>query len=350
MKNLKMSALALGLIVGAVNANAGDANDHSGFTISPMLGYYNFDSDRNVKDEYLYSIGLGYQFNSPWAVEFVYLGSRSERSRGGDYDIDLDQIRLDGLYHFNRNGNFQPYLAAGIGESEFTRRSADHVETNLNFGGGAKYFLSPKLSMRGDVRMISSLDEEQVDMAVSVGLHYAFGGSSPASKAVPMAASTAAVIADSDRDGVPDSQDQCPDSEVGAKVDELGCYIMIKEGHSIELNVNFANDSSDVTAENFAEISKLADFLREYPQTNVVIEGHTDDTGSTEHNQGLSERRAEAVAAVLIERDGVSASRVSTKGYGESRPLFDSSTANYRAMNRRVVAVATATVEKKAQK
>ena len=162
MKNLKISALALGLIVGALNASADDANDHSGFTISPMLGYYNFDSDRNVKDEYLYSIGLGYQFNSPWAVEFVYLGSRTERSRGGDYDIDLDQIRLDGLYNFNRNGNFQPYLAAGIGESEFTRRSADHVETNLNFGGGAKYFLSPKLSMRGDVRMIGSLDEEQV--------------------------------------------------------------------------------------------------------------------------------------------------------------------------------------------
>lgn len=348
MKNLKMSALALSLLAGAVTATADDASDHSGFTISPMLGYYNFDSDRNVKDEYLYSIGLGYQFNSPWAIEFVYLGSQTERSRGGEYDIDLDQIRLDGLYHFNRNGNFQPYLAAGIGESEYTRRSADAVETNLNFGGGAKYFLSPKLSMRGDVRMISSLDEEQFDMAVSVGLHYAFGGSSSGSKAAPMAAPVA-VIADTDGDGVPDTMDQCPDSEAGSKVDEVGCYIMIQEGHSIELNVNFANNSSEVTAQNYAEITKLAKFMREYPQTSVVIEGHTDDRGAADYNQGLSERRADAVAAILVERDGVSSSRVSTKGYGESSPLVESTVADYRAMNRRVVAVATATVEKKMQ-
>jgi OOP family OmpA-OmpF porin len=347
--NLKMSVLALSLLTASVNAAAEDASDHSGFTISPMLGYYNFDSDRNVKDEYLYSIGLGYQFNSPWAVELVYLGSRTERSRGGDFDIDLDQIRLDGLYNFNRNGNFQPYLAAGIGESEYTRRSADAVETNINFGGGAKYFLSPKLSMRGDVRMISSLDEEQLDMAVSVGLHFAFGGSSAGSKAVPVAA-TAAVIADTDGDGVPDSTDQCPDSDAGAKVDAIGCYIMIQEGHSIELNVNFANNSSEVTAENYAEVTKLAEFMTEYPQTSVVIEGHTDDRGAADYNQGLSERRADAVAAILVERDGVSSARVSTKGFGESSPLVESTVADYRAMNRRVVAVATVTVEKKMQK
>jgi OOP family OmpA-OmpF porin len=348
VKNLKISVLALSLLAAAVNTAAEDASDHSGFTISPMLGYYNFDSDRNVKDEYLYSIGLGYQFNSPWAIEFVYLGSRTERTRGGDFDIDLDQIRLDGLYNFNRSGNFQPYLAAGIGESEYTRRSADAVETNINFGGGAKYFLSPKLSMRGDVRMISSLDEEQLDMAVSVGLHYAFGGSA-GSKALPVAA-TAAVITDTDGDGVPDSADQCPDSDAGAKVDAVGCYIMIQEGHSIELNVNFANNSSEVTAENYSEVTKLAKFMTEYPNTSVVIEGHTDDRGAADYNQGLSERRADAVAAILVERDGISSSRVSTKGYGESSPLVESTVADYRAMNRRVVAVATATVETKMQK
>lgn len=345
-----MSALALGLIVGSASVTAQDAADYSGFTISPMLGYYNFDTDRNVKDEYHYSIGLGYQFNSPWAVEFVYLGSQSERSRGGDFDIDLDQIRLDGLYHFNRDGNFQPYLAAGIGESEYTRRGADAVETNLNFGGGAKYFLSPKLSMRGDVRLISSLDEEQLDMAVSVGLHYAFGGSPSGSKAMPVAATPIAVVADSDGDGVPDAQDKCPNTEAGAKVDEVGCYIIIKEGHSIELNVNFASNSSEVTSQNYAEITKLATFMREHPQTSVVIEGHTDDRGTADYNQGLSERRAAAVAAVLIDRGGVSSSRVSTKGFGESNPMVDSSVANYRSMNRRVVAVATATVEKRLEK
>ena len=153
-------------------------------------------------------------------------------------------------------------------------------------------------------------------------------------------------MADTDGDGIGDSSDQCPNTKPGAKVDEVGCYIMVQEGHSIELNINFANDSSEVTPENFAEISRLAEFMREYPQTSVVIEGHTDDTGSTVHNQGLSERRARAVAAILIERNGVSSSRVSTRGYGESMPLFDSSVEGYRAKNRRVVAAVNVTVEK----
>jgi OOP family OmpA-OmpF porin len=306
-----------------------------------MIGHFNFDSNRDVEDDFLYSFGLGYQFDSPWAVELVYLGSRTETDRNNTH-VDLDQIRLDGIYNLPRKGNFQTYLAAGIGESDYTRRFSDAVETNINAGGGVRYFLSPKLSLRGDVRLIGSMDEEDTDWALSVGMHYAFGGKS-ASHA-PVAA--AAPPADSDRDGVPDSQDQCPDSEYGAKVDEVGCYIMIKEGHSIALNVHFANDSSDVPSNHYAEVAKLSTFMREYPHTSVVIEGHTDDTGPADYNQGLSERRAQAVADLLVSREGVDGSRVSTKGYGESSPMADSSVPGYRAMNRRVVAAVSVTVEK----
>lgn len=308
-----------------------------------MIGHYNFDSNRDVEDDFLYSFGLGYQFDSPWAVELVYLGSRTETDRNNTH-VDLDQIRLDGIYNLPRKGNFQTYFAAGIGESEYTRRFSDAVETNINAGGGVRYFLSPKLSLRGDVRLIGSMDEEDTDWALSVGMHYAFGGKS-ASHA-PAAIAAAAPPADSDRDGVPDSQDQCPDSEYGAKVDEEGCYIMIKEGHSIALNVHFANDSSDVTSDHYAEVAELSTFMREYPHTSVVIEGHTDDTGPADYNQGLSERRAQAVADLLVSREGVDGSRVSTKGYGESAPMADSSVSGYRAMNRRVVAAVSVTVEK----
>ncbi len=276
----------------------------------------------------------------------MYLGAKTETDRNNAH-VDLDQIRLDGIYNFARVGNFQTYLAAGIGESEYARRFSDAVETNINAGGGVRYFLSPKLSLRGDVRLIGSADEEDTDIALSFGLHYAFGGKSASHAPVVSAAVVAAAPpADSDRDGVPDSQDQCPDSEYGAKVDEVGCYIMIKEGHSIALNVNFANDSSDVTPEHYAEVAKLSTFMREYPHASVVIEGHTDDTGAADYNQGLSERRAKAVADLLISREGVDASRVSTQGYGESSPMADSSVAGYRAMNRRVVAAVSVTVEK----
>ncbi|MFT4825319.1 MAG: OOP family OmpA-OmpF porin [Halioglobus sp.] len=343
MNNFKISSLALGLLVAAGSASADHSVDQSGITFSPMVGQYNFDSNRDAEDDFLYSFGLGYQFNSPWAVELVYLGARTETDRTNTH-VNLDQIRLDGIYNFAREGNFQTYLAAGIGESEYTRRFSDAVETNINAGGGVRYFLSPKLSLRGDARVIGSFDEEDTDIALSVGLHYAFGGKSASHASV--AAVAAAPPADSDRDGVPDSQDECPDSEYGAKVDEVGCYIMIKEGHSIALNVNFANNSSEVTSEHYAEVAKLSTFMREYPHASVMIEGHTDDRGTADYNQGLSERRAKAVADLLVNREGVDASRVSTRGYGESSPMADSSVAGYRAMNRRVVAAVSVTVEK----
>ena len=170
MNNFKLPALTLGILLAAGNAGAEHSVDQSGVTFSPMIGQYNFDSNRDVEDDFLYSFGLGYQFNSPWAVELVYLGARTEPDRSNTH-VDLDQIRLDGLYHFPREGNFQTYLAAGIGESEYTRRFSDAVETNINAGGGVRYFLSPKLSLRGDVRLIGSFDEEDTDLALSFGLH-----------------------------------------------------------------------------------------------------------------------------------------------------------------------------------
>lgn len=340
--------LAFGLLIATGCASAKESA-LSGVTISPMLGYYNYDSDRGVDDENLYSIGLGYQLNDKWGLEFVYLTADTD-AKNSNIDVDLEQIRLDAIYNLSRSNNFQPYLAAGIGENEFDSQFGSHEETIINAGGGLKYFVTPKLSLRGDVRLINSLDEDETDVAFSLGLQYTFGRNQSPRSAMPAAAaaeqpSVAAVAADTDGDGVPDDLDQCMDTESGAKVDSNGCYIIIKEGHSIELEVKFANNSSVVTADNFPEITKVAKFMNDYPQTSVVIEGHTDDTGTADYNQALSEKRAQAVASILVERNNIKASRVSAKGFGESAPLYDSSVQNYRALNRRVVAVINVTTE-----
>jgi OOP family OmpA-OmpF porin len=348
MENKTVKPLLFGLLIAAGCASA-EESILDGVTLSPMLGYYNYDSDRGVDDEKLYSIGLGYELNDKWGLEFVYLKADTETKRS-NVDVDLDQIRLDAIYNLNRNNNIQPYLAAGIGENEFDSRFGSDDETIINGGGGLKYFVTPKLSLRGDVRLINSLDEEKTDIAFSLGLQYTFGEKQSSVNATPAAVVAAeplvtAVAVDSDADGVADDIDQCMDTESGAKVDSNGCYIIVKEGHSIELEVNFANNSSVVTADNFAEITKVAEFMNDYPQTSVVIEGHTDDTGAADYNQLLSKKRAQAVAAILIERNNINASRVSAKGFGESSPLYDSSVQNYRAKNRRVVAVINVTTE-----
>ena len=80
---------------------------------------------------------------------------------------------------------------------------------------------------------------------------------------------------------------------------------------------------------------KLADFLQQYPNRQVLIEGYTDDTGSAAYNEALSLRRADAVDSVLVGM-GVAAQRVATVGYGKDFPIASNSSDTNRALNRRV--------------
>jgi outer membrane protein OmpA-like peptidoglycan-associated protein len=106
----------------------------------------------------------------------------------------------------------------------------------------------------------------------------------------------------------------------------------------VELDVKFDFDKAAVKAESQGDIKALADFMSQYPSTSTVVEGHTDSVGTDAYNQGLSERRANAVRDVLVNQYGVGGDRVSSVGYGESRPVADNSTSEGRAINRRVEA------------
>lgn len=106
----------------------------------------------------------------------------------------------------------------------------------------------------------------------------------------------------------------------------------------VELDVKFDFDKAKVKPESYGDIKNLADFLTQYPQTTTVVEGHTDAVGSDAYNQGLSERRANAVRDVLVNEYGVGGDRVNAVGYGEARPVADNANADGRAVNRRVEA------------
>ena len=100
-------------------------------------------------------------------------------------------------------------------------------------------------------------------------------------------------------------------------------------------DVTFAVDSDVVLPGLYAELDRIAQILIKYPQTTIVVEGHTDSTGSDTYNQALSERRAWSVQRLLTER-GVNPSRITALGYGESRPVATNDTPEGRLMNRRV--------------
>ncbi|UCE87754.1 MAG: OmpA family protein, partial [Deltaproteobacteria bacterium] len=99
--------------------------------------------------------------------------------------------------------------------------------------------------------------------------------------------------------------------------------------------VNFDFDKAEVRADAAVILDEAASILKRNPDVRVQIDGHTDATGPEVYNQGLSERRAEAVERYLVEQ-GVAAESLSTVGYGEMKPVASNETRDGRALNRRV--------------
>jgi outer membrane protein OmpA-like peptidoglycan-associated protein len=104
----------------------------------------------------------------------------------------------------------------------------------------------------------------------------------------------------------------------------------------LTLRVNFNFNKSDIRESEVAELQKAVRFIRKYPGAKVRLEGHTDSIDSEEYNQALSERRAEAVKNYLVKEEAAEKSKISTVGYGESRPVASNDTEEGRAQNRRV--------------
>jgi len=100
-------------------------------------------------------------------------------------------------------------------------------------------------------------------------------------------------------------------------------------------DVLFAVNKAQLSAGGVRNVQKLADFLNQYPQRKVLIEGHTDSTGSRSINQPLSERRADAVRSALVGM-GIGGDRIETRGYAETYPVASNNTAAGRQLNRRV--------------
>ena len=117
----------------------------------------------------------------------------------------------------------------------------------------------------------------------------------------------------------------------------------VGEGIVIEFKdkVLFGYDQSDLSAQAQGSLNKLANVLKKYPDTNIEILGHTDDRGTDDYNQGLSQRRANSAAAYL-RANGITSSRITTKGLGESDPKATNETDEGRTENRRVEFVITA--------
>jgi outer membrane protein OmpA-like peptidoglycan-associated protein len=128
------------------------------------------------------------------------------------------------------------------------------------------------------------------------------------------------------------------EAELRAELEGTGVSVT-RIGDNITLNmpgnVTFATNSSDLNASFYEVLNSVGKVLKQFDQTVVEVAGHTDNTGSEEYNQGLSERRAGSVSQYFQSRN-ISGDRLITVGMGELRPVADNSSASGRQANRRV--------------
>jgi len=398
MKQRKLYSLTLGAVLLAGSDVTLAQQIEQGFYIAPSLGYYFYDSDNdnNAKDAPLYGLSLGLQLHKNFALEASYFRAETEvdpkRTTKAGYVIDDDNhvlsyqsgddltadiYRLDAIFSLGSATGISPFIAVGYTKIDSDPEIGDSDDM-MDLALGAKYAITPALFVKGDVRTLHSWDNEDTDYSVGLSIGYLFGkaaGTAPVEPKpgdsdgdgvtdgadlcpdTPAGASVdkdgCPLEADADRDGVADSRDTCPDTPEGSKVDEKGCPIGLPGDQSevsIELEVLFDSNKAVVKPEYLEQVKKVADFMRQYPYTTAVIEGHTDSRGSNKLNKRLSQRRAEAVREVLVSQLGVEASRLTAVGYGEERPLADNTSEAGRKKNRRVVAVIKANVKKEGSK
>ena len=128
---------------------------------------------------------------------------------------------------------------------------------------------------------------------------------------------------------------EVPTLPEGQEFQEMQLQIMYEMSNSITLDdLHFETGKSSIKANSYEMLNQLADYLKNRSDLKIEIAGHTDNVGNEDANMILSQKRAEAVKNYLIKK-GVPASRLTSKGYGESRPLETNETAQGRQQNRR---------------
>ncbi|MDH3671479.1 MAG: OmpA family protein [Gammaproteobacteria bacterium] len=132
---------------------------------------------------------------------------------------------------------------------------------------------------------------------------------------------------DSDNDGVVDASDKCPRTPKGAEVNLAGCWVLA--------DVQFDTDRWQIKAKHYGVLERAYRVLAQNPDLTIEIQGHTDNVGTADYNQALSQKRAISVRQYLVEK-GIAASRLRASGYGLTQPIDTNTTGNGRARNRRV--------------
>lgn len=298
-----------------------------------------------------YKIFGGRKFNRNFALEAGYFhlgtfGFEAMTSPTGTLDgsVKLRGFNIDAvgsiplgekLSGFGRLG-----LQYGEAKASFTGSGAVTVPDaspskragNYKAGLGLQYAFSDALGFRGEwerYRLNDAVSNRgDIDM-LSLGLVFMFGAEKPAPAARKETPPPPRAVAPKPAPVVTPPPPVLVVVPVPVQTAEY-CSI---------LDIQFEINQDEIQREEKERLAVVGTFMKKYPDTTAVIEGHSDNVGTTEQNMKLSQQRADSVVSYLVETFQIAPSRLSAVGYGETRPIADNTTEQGKRLNRRIGAV-----------
>lgn len=332
-------------LLSAVAASSLLAAGNNLYEITPTIGGSVHLDSKQYKDDVDLSYGLRFA-NRVLPNALVELGydriDDAKYSKAAE-KTDINRYFLSVIHEYGDSSTLIPYALVGFGYEDVKNEQQSLDSAGFGqWGVGLRYVMNQYLHLKTELKHLMSFDGRS-DALLSLGLAIPFGEftkeapkSMPApkmeSKPEPKPAPATPVILDSDKDGVIDEKDACPNTPMNFKVDEKGCPIQYT------FLVQFPHDSTEITSAYTSEVEDFALFLKNHQGVSAKIDGHTDSNGSESYNRLLAAKRANVVKKALIKL-GVEEKRLSSEGFGEDYPIADNSTEEGRKKNRRVEAI-----------
>ena len=338
---------------GYAQVKAGSVN------ITPTIGGYMFEGNEDMDNSLSLGLRAGYFFTKYIGVEgFVHYVPTEINGTPSKEKMNFLGYGIEGIFNILPNGKFVPFLAAGVGgihySTTYDRTTEDkRNKIALDYGAGLKYFLSENVALRGDVRHVIPFSDTHSNLLYTLGVTFAFGGAKKAVVAAPeVVAPPPAVQEIKPQAAAPvvveeiKPQAAAPVVVEAVKPQSRVAKEIMEKGRTT-LNILFDTNKAIIKKNSFKDVDNLVSVMKQYPDLNVVIEGHTDSVGSAAYNKKLSQRRADAVNTYMVKKGGIDAKRLTAKGFGLEKPVASNATKEGKAKNRRVEAATAEYIIKK---
>ena len=306
MKKIILSTIACATLALAANT--------SKYELSPMFGQAETHHSLNdvLKNEKSFGLTLGIK-NSDESI-FDQLELALFRSNGVEYkglvkNTNVTRFLLSGVKDYPLSDNFSLYALAGLGYEELSDTIVGlGNEIVANAGVGAKYSISDSFALKAEARTVVRAHDENTAL-YHVGLVFPFGSEAKKMEEVK----PVKVVPAEPKPVEPKPMTIDMDKKVIA---------------------HFDTDMANIHSDDAAKLNDFITYMKKFPNSKIVVEGHTDATAGEKYNQSLGGRRSMSVKKFMVDH-GIDANRIRTESYGETMPVVDNKTAEHRALNRR---------------